>query len=180
MAGDSSEGAPLYVRDPAAWVAQLEEGNRTQARKRMSAQVIIHDSRERLLLVDPSYKPDWDVPGGMAESNETPVDAARRELTEELKLDIRLQRLLCIDWVAPHGPWDDLVVFVFDGGVLTSAQAGAIRLQESELADFAFCARPDAEKRLRDYVWRRTQAALEAQRLRSTAYTHNGYPVFVE
>lgn len=178
MAEDSSGGAPLYVRDPAAWLAQLEEGNRTQARKRVSAQILIHDCRERLLLVDPSYKPDWDIPGGMAENNETPVDAARRELAEELNLDIGLQRLLCIDWVAPHGPWDDLVVFVFDGGVLTNAQTETLRLQDSELVDFAFCTHTDAENRLRDYVWRRTDAALKAWQLHSTTYTHNGYPVF--
>jgi 8-oxo-dGTP diphosphatase len=178
VAGDSSEGAPLYARDPASWVAHLEEGNRTQARKRVAAQVIIHDSHERLLLVDPSYKPDWDVPGGMAEGNETPPDAARRELAEELNLDIRLHKLLCVDWVAPHGPWDDLVVFVFDGGVLAPEQVAAMRLHDGELADFGFHPRADAENLLRDYVWRRTRAALEARRLDATAYTHNGHPVF--
>ena len=73
----------------------------------------------------PKYKPDWDLPGGMAEANEPPADAVRRELREELGLDLHVGELLCVDWVSPHGPWDDLVNFIFDGGVLTSAPSRA-------------------------------------------------------
>ncbi|HWG65189.1 MAG TPA: NUDIX domain-containing protein, partial [Streptosporangiaceae bacterium] len=75
----------------------------------------------RILLVDPTYKPDWDLPGGMAEANEPPADAVRRELREELGLGIQVGDLLCVDWVSPHGPWDDLLNFIFDGGTLTAS-----------------------------------------------------------
>jgi 8-oxo-dGTP pyrophosphatase MutT (NUDIX family) len=54
----------------------------------------------------------------MAEANEPPTDAVRRELREELGLELRVGSLRCVDWVSPHGPWDDLVNFIFDGGVL--------------------------------------------------------------
>jgi hypothetical protein len=50
--------------------AYLAEGNAKQARKRVSADAIVRDSSGRILLVDPIYKPDWDMPGGMAEANE--------------------------------------------------------------------------------------------------------------
>ncbi|TMK43506.1 MAG: NUDIX hydrolase, partial [Actinobacteria bacterium] len=60
--------APLYERDPGAWEAYLAEGNAKQARKRVGADVILRDRAGRLLLVDPRYKPDWDLPGGMAEA----------------------------------------------------------------------------------------------------------------
>ncbi len=73
---------PLYERDPEAWQAYLAEGNAKQPRKRVSADVILRDSRGRILLVDPKYKPDWDVPGGMAEANEPPTDTVRRDLTQ--------------------------------------------------------------------------------------------------
>jgi hypothetical protein len=68
----------LYERDPEAWNAYLAEGNAKQARKRVSADAIVRDSAGRVLLVDPTYKPDWDLPGGMAEANEPPADAVRR------------------------------------------------------------------------------------------------------
>jgi hypothetical protein len=73
---------PLYERDPEAWQAYLAEGNRTQPRKRVSADVLFRDKEGRILLVDPHYKPDWDLPGGMAEANEPPLDAARREVRD--------------------------------------------------------------------------------------------------
>jgi 8-oxo-dGTP diphosphatase len=54
----------------------------------------------------------------MAEANEPPADALCRELREELGLDLQVGDLLCVDWVSPHGPWDDLLNFIFDGGTL--------------------------------------------------------------
>ncbi|GIJ43211.1 hypothetical protein Val02_00970 [Virgisporangium aliadipatigenens] len=119
MSGDE----PLYLRDPEAYRAYLAEGNRTQARKRVSADVLFRDETGRILLVDPRYKPDWDLPGGMAEANESPLDAARREVREELAVDWPGGPLLTVDWVAPHGPWDDGLVFLFDGGVLPGTAA---------------------------------------------------------
>jgi hypothetical protein len=39
-------------------------------------------------------------------------------------LDITLRGLLVVDWVAaPHGPWDDQIAFIFDGGTLDAHQA---------------------------------------------------------
>lgn len=50
--------------DPDAWNAYLAEGNATQARKRVAADVLIRDASGRVLLVNPTYKPGWDLPGG--------------------------------------------------------------------------------------------------------------------
>src|SRR5690349_17461511 len=99
--------APLYKRDPEAWNAYLAEGNAKQARKRVSVDALIHDQENRILVVKPTYKPGWDLPGGMVEANEAPLDALRRELGEELGLSLPILSLLSIDWVPPHGPWDD-------------------------------------------------------------------------
>ncbi|MFI7466886.1 NUDIX domain-containing protein [Nonomuraea sp. NPDC049646] len=66
-----------------------------------------------------SYKLDWVPPGGMPEANESPAAAARREIKEELGLDIRVGRLLAVDWVSPHGPRDNSLMFIFDGGTLS-------------------------------------------------------------
>ncbi len=130
--------APLYERDPEAWAAYLAEGNRTQARKRVGADVLFRDEHGRILLVDPRYKPDWDLPGGMAEANEPPLAAARREVREELGLEYTGGRLLVVDWVSPHGPWDDSLMFVFDGGVLGKEQQARISLRDGELGGFRF------------------------------------------
>ena len=153
---------PLYERDPEAWNAHLAEGNAKQARKRVSADVILRDAHGRILLVDPRYKPDWDLPGGMAEANEPPADAVRRELREELGLDLQVGYLLCVDWISPHGPWDDLVNFIFDGGVLDERAIASLRLMDDELRAYDLFDEGQVKERLRPYVWRRVRVALEA------------------
>jgi 8-oxo-dGTP diphosphatase len=149
---------PLYERDPAARNAYLAEGNAKQARKRVSADALMRDTRGRILLVDPGYKPGWDLSGGMAEANESPAAALHRELKEELGIDLDTGPLLCVDWVPPHGPWDDLLAFVFDGGVL--APDIHLRLTDGELNGYEFCDAQQARDRLRLRAWRRVQTAL--------------------
>jgi 8-oxo-dGTP diphosphatase len=166
--------APLYERDPEAWEAHLAEGNATQPRKRVSADVILRDRAGRMLLVDPKYKPDWDMPGGMAEANEPPHQAVRRELQEELGLDLHVGELLCVDWVSPHGPWDDLLAFVFDGGKLTDDQIADLKLVDGELGAFEFCTEGQAQHRLRPYVWRRIALALDALKTGHVRYLRDG------
>ncbi len=149
-------------RDRAAWNAYLADGNAKQARKRVAANVLLRDEAGRILLVDPTYKPDWDLPGGMCEANEPPPAAARRELAEELGLNIAVTRLLCVQWVTPHGPWDDTLVFVFDGGVLSPQQIDSLDLADDELAAYRFSTEAEAARLLRPYVWNRARAALDA------------------
>jgi 8-oxo-dGTP diphosphatase len=169
---------PLYQRDPQAWQEHLAEGNAKQARKRVGADALVRDELGRILLVDPKYKPDWDMPGGMAEANEPPVEALRRELTEELGLQVpaSVLTLLCLDWVPPHGPWDDSLMFIFDAGTLTADQISRLRLTDSELAAYEFCTPEQAQQRLRSYVWLRVSAALETLDTHRVAYLHNGHP----
>ena len=149
--------------DPEAWNAYLAEGNATQARKRVSADVLLRDEAGRVLLVKPTYKPGWDLPGGMAEANEAPDDAARRELKEELGLDVTLHGLLVVDWVPPHGPWDDQLAFIFDGGVLYAGQTTALRPRDGELSTTAFVSPLEAARLLGDRLARRLRAALVAK-----------------
>ena len=172
-----SSEVPLYQRDPEAWQAYLAEGNRTQPRKRVSADVLFRDESGQILLVDPRYKPDWDLPGGMAEANEAPLDAARREVAEELGIAYAGSRLLVIDWIAPHGPWDDSLAFVFDGGILTQADRGRIRLVDGELNQYRFVPPDDVAGLLRPYVERRVREAAAAADVGGVRYLHNGVPV---
>ncbi|MGW1976539.1 NUDIX domain-containing protein [Streptomyces sp. NPDC001889] len=161
--------------DP-GWTEYLAEGNARQARKRSCADAVIRDPDGRVLLVDPDYKNGWDLPGGMAEANEPPTETVRRELREELALDLPVQRLLVIDWVAPHGPWDDLIAFVFDAGTLTAAQAAAVRPRDEELNACAFLPPDQALPLLPDAQRRRLEQALAALTTGRTAYLHNGIP----
>jgi 8-oxo-dGTP diphosphatase len=71
----------------------------------------------RVLLVHPTYKDTWDVPGGYVERCESPAVACRREIAEELRLNRLPRRLLSVDWAASEGEGDKLL-FLFDWGSL--------------------------------------------------------------
>lgn len=75
------------------------------------------------MLVNPAYRPDWDLPGGMVEANERPEAGVARELAEELGIHVPMSALtpLCLDYVPADDIWDDTLMFVFDAGTLDEA-----------------------------------------------------------
>jgi ADP-ribose pyrophosphatase YjhB (NUDIX family) len=87
-------------------------------RKRVGAGALIRDDDGRLMMVETTYKPTLEIPGGLAEDGESPLDACARELREELGIEPAIGSLLVADWVPAHGPWPDGLMLVFDGGIL--------------------------------------------------------------
>jgi 8-oxo-dGTP pyrophosphatase MutT (NUDIX family) len=156
--------------DEESRLAWLAEGNVKQARKRVSAKAVIRDQDGRILLVNPTYKEHWDLPGGMAEANEPPSAALVREIAEELTVNVTAGRLLALDWVGPYGPWDDQLIFVFDGGALASHVIDNMKIADSELSDFKFFPLPDAKRLLRDDVATRLERAVSSLRTDATHY----------
>ena len=160
-----------------AWLA---EGNARQARKRVATKALIRDPAGRVLLVNPTYKEHWDLPGGMAEANESPTEALRREILEELNLRLTVGRLLTLDWVGPHGPWDDQLTFLFDGGTLTPEETATIIVSDTEISAFDFYTLPDATQRLRADIAERLQRALTSSQIGQTDYSEMPNPGQVE
>ncbi|MEU8779079.1 NUDIX hydrolase [Streptomyces sp. NPDC048606] len=156
--------------------AYLAEGNAKQARKRTAADALLRDEDGRLLLVNPTYKDGWDLPGGMAEANEPPDSALRRELREELGLAVTTLRLLCVDWVEPHGPWDDYLGFVFDAGVLPPGPAAKLKPCDEEISEHGFFPVTEALKLLPDRQRARAGQALEVLSDGIPRYLRNGTP----
>lgn len=158
---------------PPAGVADYEclaEANRTQPRKRVAADVLLRDDSNRVLLVNPSYKNHWDLPGGMAEANESPRRAAERELQEELDLHPHLGRALVIDWQGPHDPFDDELLFIFDGGSLPGSAVDALRIVDNELTALAFVPLSQAKPMLRPDMFDRLRRSRAALRDGATCY----------
>ncbi|MFJ8472305.1 NUDIX domain-containing protein [Kitasatospora sp. NPDC094011] len=168
---------PPTPDDPEAWNAYLAEGNAKQARKRVAVDLIIRDQHGRVLVVNPSYKPDWDLPGGMVEANESPEDAGRREVREELGLDLTPGRLLVVEWVPPHGPWDDQLALILDGGELPAAQSSQLRPHDDELSELAMMDPADARPLLRPRLRARYDAALAALTDGHARYLSDGNPI---
>jgi 8-oxo-dGTP pyrophosphatase MutT (NUDIX family) len=128
-------------------------------RKRMASAVLFHDDKGRHLLVRPTYKTSWELPGGCVEDQESPHAAAVREIAEELGLTVTPGRLLVIDWVPPRKGRTDGLMLVFDGGTLTAQQTAAIRLPSDELSSWAWSTPQEEAERLSTLLARRAAAA---------------------
>jgi 8-oxo-dGTP diphosphatase len=109
----------------------------TFARPRAAAGVLFFDEQDRVMLVVPSYKDYRDIPGGYIHHGETPTQAAVRETREELGITPPIGRLLVTDW-APNHEEGDKLLFIFDGGILSSKYRENIRLAPDELTAYAF------------------------------------------
>ena len=161
--------SPLENRESRfTWLA---EGNAKQARKRVAAKVLIRDQIGRILLVNPTYKEHWDMPGGMAEANEPPRFAARREIAEELGVHLEVGALLALDWIGPHGPWDDQLVFIFDGGTLPDDTINELTITDREISEFGFFSAPETSRLLRTDVAERLMHAVDSLTTNHTHYT---------
>lgn len=153
----------------------VSEYDRGLARKRMAAGVLFFDEAGRVLLVDPVYKEPWEIPGGAVEADESPRAGARREVLEELGLDLEPGRLLGLDWTAPRTGRSEALAAVFDGGRLAPEQVAAIRLQEEELRGCAFVDVDGVAALLKPVLARRVQACARARDHGRTVYLENGY-----
>lgn len=146
-------------------------------RKRMGAGALITDDQGRILLVEPTYKDYWEIPGGSVEADESPYAAVVRELAEELSLAVRPRRLLVTDWVPPRPDRTEGLMLIFDGGTLTAEQAARIRVPPDELRGWAWCTEEQAAERLSALLTRRILAAVRARTAHDSLYLENGLTI---
>lgn len=142
------------------------------ATPRVAAGALFFDEDGNVLLVKPTYKEGWDIPGGYVEPGESPRAACRREIREELALDLEIGRLLVVDW-APDSQGDK-ILFVFDGGELHRDDADRIELPREELSAVSFHNVADLGEVLIDRLCRRIINAASARRDEVFAYLENG------
>jgi 8-oxo-dGTP diphosphatase len=156
-------------------VRRLPEGySATLPRKRMAAGVLLRDGAGRVLLVEPTYKDYWDLPGGAVEADESPYGAAVREVTEELGIVVTPGRMLIVDWVPPLPDRTEGVIVIYDGGIVEPEFDGRIRLNRGELRSWAWSTLPDADTRLSPLLARRVRAAVRAADDQATRYLEDG------
>lgn len=156
------------TQDAAAWRSSLPG-------KRMGAGVLIRDEQGRVLLVEPTYKAYWEIPGGAVEADESPRAACAREVEEELGLHLEVGRLLCLEWQGPEPDRSESLMLVYDGGVLVDTSG--IVLPPDELASFRFLEPAELDAVTVPRLVRRIHAALEALATGSVAELEDGIDV---
>ena len=93
------------------------------------AAAIIHNSEGRIFATQRGYgewKGYWEFPGGKIEAGETPEEALRREIREELATHIAVERLVeTVEWDYPQF---HLTMHCY----LCHVESGALELKEHE------------------------------------------------
>ncbi len=138
----------------------------------MGAGALIRGEDGRVLVVEPTYKDTWELPGGSVEADESPRAACAREIEEELGLSVPVGRLLCIEWQGPEPDRSESMMLVYDGGMLRDTDA--IRLPSDELASFRFVDHAELDVLMAPRLARRTLAALRALAEGNLAELENG------
>ncbi|MGW8064339.1 NUDIX domain-containing protein [Streptomyces ziwulingensis] len=143
-----------------------------------AAGVLLFDERDRVLLVDPTYKPGWEFPGGVVEPGEAPARAGMREVAEETGIHLQdVPALLVVDWEAPVPPGYGGLRLLFDGGRLDSADARRLLLPGPELRAWRFVTEDEAAGLLPPVRYERLRWAMRARERGAALYLEAGTPV---
>lgn len=132
----------------------------------VSASALIFDRSGRLLILKPTYKSGWTIPGGVMEADgETPWQACRREVHEECGVELRRGRLACMDYRRPRPGRPGGVRFLFDCGSFGDSYLAAITVQAEEISEHQLVTLPAALRLLRRPIRRRVRAATSSRAL---------------
>lgn len=139
----------------------------------MSAGVLFFNISHQLLLVKPSYKDHWGIPGGVIDQYESPRSACVREVKEELGLAIPSPQFVCVEYYpnTNNGKGESLQ-FMFYGGILNPQDIARIKLAESEISDYKFVNIAETLTTVSEGMAKRLPSALESIR--------TGVPVYLE
>jgi 8-oxo-dGTP pyrophosphatase MutT (NUDIX family) len=141
----------------------------------VSAGALIFDGTGLLLILKPTYKSGWTIPGGVMEADgETPWEACQREVREECGIDVRHGQLVCMDFRHPRPGKPGGIRFLFHCGVIDDVRLAAIVIQPEEVSEYRLAALPEALSLLRPPIRRRVRAATSA---RGLVYLEDGRPV---
>jgi 8-oxo-dGTP pyrophosphatase MutT (NUDIX family) len=141
-----------------------------------SGVLLLNDSGE-LLMVEPCYKPTWEIPGGVVENGESPQSAAIREVQEELQLKLVPEELnrVTLEYMGGSESKTEALMFIFSGGVLSAEQQQQIVLPPDELRSYRFVALEKLPTVCPPVLMRRVLAGYHALQRGTFSYLEGAY-----
>lgn len=143
---------------------------------RVAAGALFTDGQGRILMVVPTYKDYWDIPGGYVENGETPTQAVRREVFEELGIKPSIGRLLVVDWRSdsPENNGKAKLLLVFDGGLLSNPERAEIAVDGVEIQRAEFRPAASLDEVTIDRLSNRIRQAMKARHSARLIYLEDG------
>lgn len=141
--------------------------------KRMIGHVLFRNGVGDVLLLETSYKSDWELPGGVVEEGEPPRVGAEREVLEELGLDVSLGAPALVDWLPPYLGWGDAMEFIYDGGTLSESTIASLVREEHEISALHWVAPDRVAEHVTPLSARRISLLVQGFR----GFTEDGVPL---
>jgi len=138
----------------------------------VSAGALIFDPAGRLLILKPTYKSGWTIPGGVMEADgESPWEACQREVREETGLEVSHGRLAAMDFRPAKPGRLAGIRYLFDCGQVGDEALADVKLQPEEISDSRLVSLTEAFTLLRGPISRRVQSATQGH-----FYLEDGQP----
>ena len=154
-----------------------QEYDNTLPRKLLGAGALFTNTEDKILVVAPTYKSEWEIPGGTVEESESPKNACLREVKEELGVDLPIGGLLALNYREESESVSELLLFLFDGGVLTDKQIGNVKLPPDELSEFRFLTLDEIKDKVLPSLYELIKSGLLQRKLNHSQYTENSRTV---
>lgn len=143
-------------------------------KRRMGVGALIMNEENEILIVKPSYKDNWLIPGGVIEKDESPREACLREAKEEVGIDLKMVNFLCVDYKVDISGKGECLQFIFFGGILNQSQISNIQLDKKEIIDYKFVKFNEALLLLSEGLRMRLPKCLDALKENTSVYLENG------
>ena len=142
-------------------------------KKQIGAGVLLFNKNNELLIVKPSYRNYWSIPGGVVEKNETPKNGCIREIQEEIGLSISKLQFLSVNYVFNNDERGESLLFIFYGGTLSNKQIASIQIDKKEIIEYKFLKIKHAlsllDKIMKDFI----SKSLKALKNKTALYLEN-------
>ncbi|MFC1622977.1 NUDIX domain-containing protein [Patescibacteria group bacterium] len=146
------------------------------SKKICSVGALFFDDQGRLLVLETSYKKGWTIPGGVVDSNESLLEGLKREIGEEIGLDVSVKKLLVIEYKSGKVKeyFSESLQFIFFGGILSKEGVEDIKVDGEEIVAFEFMEVNSALSMLGENLSRRVRVALDNIESSEVAFMDNG------
>ncbi|MFB4302228.1 NUDIX domain-containing protein [Actinomadura sp. NTSP31] len=133
-----------------------------------AAHAVLTDSRGLVLLVHPTYKGRWHLPGGYVHEGELPSAGVAREVREELSISPAFPPSPALVAWAPNAG-DRLLLYY--SAKLSALQVREVRTDGHEIIGFQWCDQDSLNQWLHPALADRVRLTLEASRRGQSLFT---------
>ena len=142
----------------------------------MSAGALIFNRDGELLIVKPSYKDHWSIPGGAVEENESPLQACIRETDEEIGLKLLRPGFISVDYCNDIDKPEkgEALHFIFYGGEIDAREVALLKPALGEISEIKFVKLENASLFLSENLGQKIAKCVEALKNNTAVYLENG------